>query len=144
MWNITIIDESFKVENRILLEQITKMQQFLTTATPRRNEILLNYFVPLTDFLLNLNNIYFQPIYVLELYNFLMRTVLILSHHHILPLFWWCERLKKIQGSMRSIKRKEKNSVVLAKPWKHISLRTGKHTIIHKTEKWVQICSSYF
>lgn len=34
---------------------------------------------------------------------------------------------------------KENNSVVLAKPWKHILLRRGKHTVIHITGKWVQL-----
>lgn len=76
-----------------------------------------------------------------EKLNFKLSPSEILSHHQVLPLFWWCERLKKkkIQGSMRSTERKEKVSEVLAQPQKHILLRRGKHTIIHKTEKWVQL-----
>lgn len=71
---MTIIDETFKLENRILLEQITKMQRCSATMSPYKDEMLLNYFVPLTDFITHLNSIYFQPIHVLELYCFLMRN----------------------------------------------------------------------
>ena len=125
--NISITDETFKSENRILLEPITKMQQFSATVIPHRNEILLNYFVLLTDFLPNLNNIHFQPIHVLELYCFLMRTILILSHH-VLPLFWWCERLKKKKSEVAWEALKEKNS------GKRISLR--KRKTHNNTQNW--------
>ena len=46
---------------------------------------------------------------------------------------------KKSKAAWEALK--EKNSVVLAQPWKYISLRR-KHTIIHKTEKWVQLYHS--
>lgn len=105
--------------------------------------MLLNYSVPLTYFLTILNSIYFQPIHVLELYCFVMRSyiLLILSYHHALPLFWWCERLKKKHKKPKAEWEalKENNSVVLAKPWKRILLRRGKHTVIHITGKWVQL-----
>lgn len=131
------------MENRTILEQITKMQQCLATMIPYRNEMLLNYSVPLTYFLTILNSTYFQPIHVLEMYCFVTRSyiLLVLSYHRSLPWFWWCERLKKTHKKPKAEWEalKENNSVVLAKPWKHILLRRGKHTVIHITGKWVQL-----
>lgn len=55
----------------------------------------------------------------------------------ILILMMW-KLKKKSKAAWEALK--EKNSVFLAKPWKHILLRGGKHTIIiHKTGKWVQL-----
>lgn len=51
------------------------------------------------------------------------------------------KKKKKPKAALEALK--EKNSVGLAKPWKHILLRRKKHSIIDKTEKWVFNCIAF-